>query len=302
MKARNPRYRAIHLGWPKSGKTGALAALVNSGRFRVGILDFDGNPDPLYAFVKPEFYHNVSIKTLRDNLRDDGRRISVSGEPTAFRDALRMLDKWVDDEGTDWGRVNDWPGGPGTVEDPAYVLVCDTLTSMGEAGFRRRRFYRPAGSKADDTDSDWGASMREQANMMEMLASRAKCHVIVNSHIKMIEPKAPRAAKGEDPAVTAAKAELFAARAGRQEVRQCPSALGQALPPEIARFLPAVILIDGNRNGKRKIITGGEEGLDLGVPAPHIKKELPIETGLLTVIDAVLNNQTEEEEDGEKAA
>lgn len=297
MKAKNPRYRGLHLGYPKSGKTGALAALVNSGRFEIGILDFDHNPDPLYAFVKPEFFSRVSIKTLADNLRDDGRKAGVSGEPTAFRDAWRALDHWVDDEGTDWGRVNDWIGGPGTFDTPSRILVCDTLTSMGDAAFRRRRFYRPSGSKGDDSDTDWGAAMRDQATLMEALASRALCHVIVNAHIKLIEPRAPRAAKGESPEVAEARAALFAKRADKIASKLCPSALGQALPPEIARFLPSVLLIDGNRNGKRKIITSGEEGLDLGVPAPHIKKELPLETGLLTVIDAVLNNQ-EDDEDG----
>lgn len=299
MKPRNPRYRGLHLGYPKAGKTGLLASLVNSGRFELGLLDFDKNPDPLYAFVRPEFYDRVSIKTLRDNLRDDGKRAGVSGEPKAYSDAWRMLDHWVDDEGRDWGRVNDWPGGPGTVDEPARVLVLDTLTSMGDAAFRRRRFYRFGGTKAEDSDGDWGAAMRDQATLLEALADRAHCHIIANSHIKLIEPRAPRKDKNENPAVAEAKATLFAQRSELQGAQFCPSALGQALPPEIARFLPAVILIDGNRHGsgQRKIVTSGEEGLNLGVPAPHIKRELPLESGMLTIIDAVLNNVTEGTED-----
>lgn len=298
MKQRNPRVRGIQLGYPKAGKTGALAALVNSGRFEIGLLDFDHNPDPLYAYVQPEFYDRVSIKTLQDNLRDDGKRISVSGEPIAFRDALRSLDHWVDDDGRDWGAVKDWPGGPGTPNSPARVLVMDTLTSMGDAAFRRRRYVRPAGSKADDTDADWGAAMRDQAFMMEMLAQpKFNCHVIANSHITLIEPRMQRATKEESSAVRQAKEQLFIARADLVEARKCPSALGQKLPPEIARFFPAVWLVDGNRAGHRVIVTKGEEGLDLGIPAPHIKRELPLETGLLTIFDAILGAEVEDEED-----
>lgn len=297
MQARNPRFRGILMGRPKKGKTGALAALVNSGRFEVALLDFDGNPDPLYAFVDPQFYDRVSIKTLEDNLRDDGKRISVSGEPTAFRDALRVLDKWVDDEGRDWGAVKDWTGGVGTLEHPARVLVCDTLTSMGDAAFNRRRYYRPAGSKADDADSDWGAAMRDQNSMLTKLAtSRYSCHVILNSHIKYIEPRLPRGDKNESQEMREAKQRLFVEKADNMQTRLCPSALGQALPPEVARHFPAVILAD-ERAGKRLLITGGEEGMDLGVPAKGIKRTYPLETGLLTIIDAVLANPTEEAED-----
>lgn len=299
MKERNPRVRLMVLGYPKAGKTGALASLVNSGRFEIGLLNFDHNEDPLYAYVDPKYYERVSIKTLTDSLRDDGKRIGVSGEPTAFRDAIRSIDKWVDDEGRDWGAVKDWKGGPGTEEEPARILVTDTLTSMGDAAFRRRRYVRPAGSKADDTDSDWGAAMRDQANLMEILASpRFPCHSIVNCHIKYIEPKVPRGDKNESADMKEARTKLFLAKADTLEGRLCPSALGQALPPEIARFFPAVVLVDGNRNGSRKIITKGEQGLDLGVPARHIRRELPVETGLLTIFDAILKG----EDDGEETA
>lgn len=289
MKERNPRVRLLMMGYPKAGKTGALAALANSGKYKIRLLDFDHNPDPLYAFVDKEHYPNVSIKTLSDNLRDDGKRIGVSNEPTAFRDALRSLDHWVDDDGNDLGSVRDW--------GDDCVLVLDSLTSMGEAAFRRRRFVRPAGSKADDSDSDWGAAMRDQAAMMEMLANpRFKCHVIVLSHIKMVEPKILRETGKDSDAIKKAKSAISLERAEKMSIRSLPSALGNALPPEIARFLPAVVLVRNDARG-RKIVTSGEEGIDTGVPARHIRKELPLDTGLLTVFQAILENG---ESDGEE--
>jgi hypothetical protein len=285
MLERNPRVKIMVMGYPKAGKTGALASLVNSGRYKLRILDFDHNPDPLYAFVNKERYGDVSIKTLTDNLRDDSKRIRVSGDPVAFRDALRSLDHWVDDEGRDYGAVKDWG------ED--VVLVLDSLTSMGEAAFRRRRHVRPSGSSGEDTDGDWGAAMRDQAAMLEMLANpKFKCHVVVLTHIKMVEPKILRETGKDSDAIKKAKAAISLERAEKVAIRQCPSALGNALPPEIARFLPAVVLVRSGPTG-RKIITKGEEGIDTGVPARHIKREYPVDTGMLSIFDAILENGEE---------
>lgn len=290
MKAKNPRVRLLLLGYPKAGKTGALAALVNSGRYKLRILDFDHNPDPLYAFVKSEFYDRVSIVTLQDTLRDNGKRISVA-RPEAFANALKALDHWVDDEGNDYGSVKEW--------GDDVILVMDSLTSMGEAAFRRRRACRPSGTNADDQQSDWKCAMDDQNYMMEMLAqTRYNCHVIALSHIKMIEPKILAESTKDTDDIRRAKAEISRKRAEGVDIRWCPSALGNTLPPEIARHFPAVVLVDGSRGGKRKIVTKGEQGLDLGVPAAHISRELPLETGLLSVFDAILENQQEESEDG----
>lgn len=289
MKPQNPRARVLALGFPKAGKTGTLAALVNSGRFELGLLDFDHNPDPLYSFVRPEFYDRISIVTLQDNIRDSGKRIAVSGEPVAFRNALRALDHWVDDEGRDWGAVKEWEGGVGTESKPARVLCMDGLTSMGVAAFRRRRHYRSGGSTADDQQADWKAAMDDEDYLMEILASpKFSCHVVALSHIKMIEPKI-LAATGQDPSdIKQAKAAISRLRAENVAVRFCPSALGNALPPEIARHFPAVVLVDGNRAGKRVIVTSGEEGFNLGVPARGVARVLSLDTGLLTIFDAIL--------------
>lgn len=297
MQERNPRVRLLALGHPKAGKTGMLAALVNSGRFEIGLLDFDHNPDPLYTYVLPEFRDRVSIVTLEDELVDNGKRIVVKGTPKAFTNAGKALDQWVDDEGKDWGPVKEWQGGLGTKEKPARVLVMDSLTSSGDAAFRRRRFLRPSGVNSDDQQSDWKAAMDDQMFLFERLATpRFSCHVIAMSHIKTIEPKIMIEARNDSEDIKAAKQAISRLRAENAEVRKCPSALGQSLPPEIARFLPAVILVDGNRRGKRVLVTKPEDGLDLGVPAKGLKAELPQDSGLLTIFDAILGEERGEEE------
>lgn len=283
MQKQNPKVRMMVLGYPKAGKTGALASLVNSGKFEIGLLDFDHNPDPLYAYVDPRYFERVSILTLEDVLEDkDNKKLVVKGEPTAFRNGFRAIDHWVDDAGLDWGPVKDW--------GPERILVVDSLTSMGEAAFRRRRGYRTQGRMGDDQESDWGAAQRDQMNFVEHVSSpRFACNVLVLSHIKQIEPKILRETPKDSEDIKKAKAAISLARAENTEIRKYPSALGNAIAPEIARFLPAVVLVDGDRQGRRKIITSGEPGFDLGVPAKGLDRVLPLETGLLTIFEAILN-------------
>lgn len=141
--------------------------------------------------------------------------------------------------------------------------------------------------------------MRDQAAMMEMLANpRFKCHIIVLSHIKMVEPKILRETGKDSDSIKKAKAAISLERAEKIAIRMLPSALGNVLPPEIARFLPAVVLVKAGPIG-RKIVTSGEEGIETGVPARHIRRELPLETGLLTLFDAILEYG---ETDGEEAS
>lgn len=281
MLPKNPRCRILMIGAPKSGKTGSLACLVNSGKYQLRILDLDRNLDPLYVFVDSDKRDCVSVITLFDNLRDTGKKVEVSGEPSAFKNTLRALDHWVDDEGRDFGAVKDW--------GPDVVLVLDSLTALGEAAFRRRRHVRPAGSSGDDNISDWGQAIKDQSAVMEMLASpRFSCHILVLSHIKELEPKIMMEAKGDSEDIRAAKASISRSRAENWQPHRYPSALGNMLPQEIARFLPAVILVDGDRGGKRVIVTGGESDCDLGVPAKGLAKSLPIDGGLLTIFNAIL--------------
>ncbi len=284
MKEHNPRVRLLIQGRPKSGKTGSLAALVNSGRYHVRILDFDGNTDPLHTFVDPSLLSRVSVVTCSDKLRDDGKRIVVSGEPTAFRNSHRAIDKWVDDEGRDFGAVKDW--------GDDVVLVLDSLPSMGEAAFRRRRHYRSAGGSGEDTISDWGAAIRDQSAMIEILASpRFSCHVLVLCHIKEPEPKIVMESAKDSADVKAAKGAISRLRAENWEPRKFPNALGTQLPQEIARFLPGVVLVDGDRGGKRVFVTAGEPDMDLGVPCKGLPRTLPLETGLLTIFEAILGGE-----------
>src|SRR5574337_1141356 len=78
-----------------SGKTGSLTSLVRSG-YKLRILDFDNGLEPLKQFVLrdcPENIGNVEFRTLRDEYSASPTGPKVT-KPTAFVDALKMLDNW----------------------------------------------------------------------------------------------------------------------------------------------------------------------------------------------------------------
>ena len=80
-------------GWPKGGKTGAIAALLNAG-YKVRVLDFEGNIDPLLQYTKPEFLKNLDIATFQDVLTSDGATAfdsDKSAKEMGYSRALQQL-------------------------------------------------------------------------------------------------------------------------------------------------------------------------------------------------------------------
>ena len=68
--------RIMLLGFPGSGKTGSLAPLANAG-FKLRILDFDGNLDPMLRRLTPQgpivsislsLYRGISPLVFHDSI------------------------------------------------------------------------------------------------------------------------------------------------------------------------------------------------------------------------------------------
>lgn len=123
--------KMILLGDPGSGKTGALASLVKAG-YKLRILDFDANLDPLAQFVKreaPDKLHNIEYRTLTDKLKAGAQGMVPDGIPTAYMEGVKMLDRWKykSDEGEeiDLGRPADF--------GPDCIVVLDSLTTFSQA-------------------------------------------------------------------------------------------------------------------------------------------------------------------------
>jgi hypothetical protein len=266
-------------GYPGSGKTGALASLANAG-FKIRILDFDGNLEPLIHFTKPECLGNIDAVTLEDKLRMSDKYVVPVGIPRAFADGLKLMDHWkytdADGEEVDLGHSKDW--GRDT------VLVLDSLTSMGLAS-KRRAMVLMNKNPGSMTDAVWGTAMAEQEAFIEKLTRQDnRFHIICLSHLKIIGPKEVR--KGDDDITMKVKKD----NSDLVETRLFPSALGRALPPFIGGHFPTLLLIEphylpGSKKVKRVIQSVPRPELDLTVPAPDLPENLDISDGLVKVFD-----------------
>jgi len=270
------------VGYPGSAKTGSLVSLINAG-YKLRILDFDGNIDPILRFAASDKLANVDIVTLQDEFRDGVSTVEVAGKPKAFSDAFKYMNNWrykdqQTGEDIDLGKSKDW--GPDT------VLVLDSLTAMGMAAMNRARNL--SGRTIQNTrDTDWGVAIAEQSAFIKAITStRHNFHVVVIAHLKMVGPQGVRK---EDEEITQKfkkeQAELIS-------TRLYPSALGRAYPQEIGRDFPIIVLSENkvlpNGHVKRILQTVPREELDLKVPLPALPKDLRAdEDGLLRLFEAL---------------
>lgn len=272
--------RVMLVGYPGSGKTGSIACLANAG-FKLRILDYDGNLEPLLQHTTSDGLARIDVISLEDKLRLGAKFIETEGLPTAFIDGFKALDRWkyVDPETGeefDLGASRDW--GLDT------VVVLDGLTAMGVSSLRRSQKMLNK-TPLDTSDRVWGLAMAEQEAFIERLtATRNRHHVIATAHLKMIGPKDLR--KGD----TEMTKELKERTVELVRTRLYPSALGQVLPPVIGGHFPTLLLVEPKyRGGKasRVLRSVPRPELDLKVPAPDLPEELDISDGLLQVFDAV---------------
>jgi hypothetical protein len=139
--------------------------------------------------------------------------------------------------------------------------------------------------------------MSDQDALMQMLtAADIPCHVIVTSHLKMIGPKV-EAETDKDSEVTQIAKEVKARAAEMIPTRFYPSAIGQGLPPLIAQHFPAAALAELEEvNGKVRRVIRTQPRPDctvIGVPGKGLPPTLPLESGLLTIFNALLKGGTE---------
>lgn len=279
LKLRKKPARIMEVGFPGSGKTGSLACLANAG-YKLRILDFDGNLEPLILNTKEQFLQNIDAVYLEDKMRVSAAGgTEPAGIPQAYLNALKMMDHWTYEEDgqiIDLGKSKDW--GDDT------IVVLDSLTALGNACFRRAMKLLNK-TALTVTDRMWGFAMAEQEAFIERLASESnKHHVIVLAHLKMI---APRDVRQGDSDLTK---ELKSRQADLIGTRYYPSALGWQLPQQIAAHFPSVILVEPEYKGtsaSRKLKMLPRPELDLKVPAPNLPKELDIETGMLEIFKAL---------------
>lgn len=292
LKGRLP-YRGFHIGYPGSGKTGAIASLLNVG-YKVRILDFEGNYGPLLAYADDRALANLDIVTLQDKIggqgSNDEKYVPVSGIPQAFNTALKMLNHWKykDDDGNeiDLGDPADW--GPDT------ILVDDSLTSLALA-VKRRAIKMSNASPLDMRSNVWGLGVEDlMAFIDKQKNDKRHYHLIINCHKQMLGPEnfvnqddKQMAKKGDS---TMLDQKLEAIRDGFIPTRIYPASITKPNSQNIHGALPIMLefdKIDGPRGTQRVIKTDSGPQIDVKIAGKGLKKAYAIETGLAEIFETL---------------
>ena len=245
---------AAHSG---AGKTGALASLANAG-YKLWVLDFDNGLDILPPYVNEDKLKNVKYQTCTDGLQPDLLKSKFSTKkamPTAYKNAIKYLDKWPDTNRSVMGQGDTEAFGP---ED---VLVIDSLSFMANAAMR---LTLAEVGRIKPEIQDWYTAQNKVEDFLAfMYDDTVKCHVIVNTHIDVKEND-------------------------MKQLLEQPTALGRALPPKIPRYFNTMLRLDVQGRGekaKRQYMTVPTGTLSVKCPW-KLPPSLPQATGLLEVFKA----------------
>lgn len=267
-------------GIPGAGKTGSLAALVIAG-YDIVLVDLENGSAPLFNFTPPALHshiHHVPIMAGY-KLATSGRlsvvpRGDMASPPSAFSRLCRFLTdgKLVDQAGAvlkDLGPPESW--------DPArYILVIDSMTSLGEMIMHKTLALNSHLSSYPDP-GDWGTGQQEQDRLMAQLCSpfELPCSLIVTSHLGYVRERTETQldARGKLVTTSTLSEKLF------------PSALGSKLPPKIARHFSTVILAQDDITGAPSLHLKSTEEFKVKYPYPVQQNQsiLPIATGMATL-------------------
>lgn len=280
-------------GYPGTAKTGALAALLNTGNFRARVIDFENNLLPLLQYTRPEFHKNISVATCRDKLAmTEVGPISTKGTPTAFRKAWKLIDEFVGINAATGAEEN---LGPVPTWGAGDILVVDSTTQMSECGMRRV-LTMMGRTTLNRRQQEWGVVQSEVGQYFDNLRSVARCPLYVITHLKAQSPKMlePDDGKGNNAGVTADVAQEMNQRMmDAIPTRLVPTILGQALAGNFTGMFPVVLLFEKKVKGENVslvIRTTPTPVVDVKVPAEGLAKELPVADGLLTIFNALHAN------------
>lgn len=248
--------KILYIGDSSTGKTGSLVSLVEAG-YKLRILDMDNGLDSLKAYVKkqcPDKINNVDYETVRDKFKSSAAGPVIDGQPKAYVNAVKLMDKWSDESlPKDWG--------------PETIFVLDSLTRLGDAALAWAKGMNPG---AKDGRQWYGVAQDSLENVLSLLTSdEFHANVIVISHVKIIE-RQDGTYKGY------------------------VNAVGSALGPTIPTYFNTLVLAETSGSGvsaRRKIKTVPTGMIDLKNPAPFaVLPELPLESGLATLFQTLKDN------------
>lgn len=287
LKGSRP-YRAFHLGYPGSGKTGALVSLLNAG-YKLRVLDFDGNYNPLVDYADDRALANLDIVTLQDRMRNGDKRVEPMGIPDAFTRALKLMQEWKytdpdSGEEVNLGKSSEW--GMDT------IVVVDSMTYGGVAA-KLRSMVMNNKTPATMTSAVWGASVADWNNFIEIAkADRNNFHLIVNSHKQLLGPQdfLKQGDKDNDALAMANEEIIKLSQTEMLPTRVYPVAITKNQATTIHGMLPTMLEFEKiDKQGKtvRVINTLGAANIDVKISGKGLKAQYPVETGMADIFDAL---------------
>lgn len=275
LKSTKP-VRMLIQGRPKTGKTGALVALAEAG-FKLRILDFDNNPEPLFQYASDEALKRIDIEHFADTMHDSANAASGIGpvNATAFTAALKMLNDWKGKDGESLGASSSW--GIDT------IVVLDTLDNMGETA-RNRAVKLSNKTRQNTTQRVWGFAQDDIANTVRKMKN-CNFHLIILCHPKIIGPNT-NIEEDDSAEIKDAKNAL----AALTPTRLYPSVPGKALAQVIGGMVPIILKSEvAEYHGRMRNVFDASPTMDTdtGAPVKGIKWPQPAETALVTLFKAM---------------
>jgi len=233
------RVKLLLVGDPGAGKTGLLATLANSD-YKVRIVDLDNNLAILNAYLQKGKADNISYYSI------------PTKDPESWKKSIAITTQWkLPDE--DFGDLTTW--------DSNTVLVIDSATFWNDTCMATvLKENNVADDKAGFDQSLWGVMSKRFENQVARLTSdRYKFHIIMISHIRLIENKKTGGV-----------------------MRAYPSFLGQQLPNIVARYMNNVWWAT-RKDGKPVLTTQTTRDMGyLKCSAPHkVAAEAPFDLGAI---------------------
>lgn len=289
------RFKGLVVAAPKTGKTGSVAALANAG-YRVVVAAFDPGYEVLLNFVTPDCHKNIIILPFEDQKGFQGKDSKIvvgnKSKPTAYakfaqflNDGRARLAKCQGGEVVELGASETW--GYDT------ILVVDNLTSM----CRCARDYLLALQGRDRQSMrrrDWLLGADDITDVLiQMASSFYTYHLVVLAHWKVQGPREFEDDDGKNPGKSDYNNELKEMAKDLTPTKQVPVSLGRQLCDNISQHFPTVVWGCVDDNGKRVFDLSPSAVRDSGVPVPpgRLPKVLPIETGLLSIFEAVCGKE-----------
>lgn len=251
LGAQSTAVKGLLIGDSGIGKTGALWSLAKAG-YKLVIADFDNGLDILKVLAKsdPKTAERIYTEQFMDKFDN---AMNVAGIPSAFTNFGKWLDA-LKGEGYDLGKLS--------TLDESYVFCVDSLTHCGNAALRMVMALSGHLNKQASLP-DWGGAQTKIENLLGTLYSPViKCNVLVLAHVNYITFKETG------------------------QIRGLPMAPGDKLSPKIPGYFNTLIYATKS-NGKRVLKTDSSGLVEAKVPAIGLPAELPQDTGLVNIFQAL---------------